>query len=374
MLLNDHTSYTSSATRECMRQIILLQGVGNNEQGWAKLLSQFGRVVLVQQALICHTEIWEGGQCIYSGPEKNVANSRRWDDRLLGVLTILRSLRACWEHSCGEKIDLIISSGQSMTLPALLLRLLGKTRKVVCVLTDYLPPRGSFAVRIHRRFNTWLTRWVARHADEVWAVSPRIPMMQANPRNFVVPLCINENTSPPGAREEIGYIGFPSADHALDLLFEICRRHGLKLNIIGSSPYLESIKHLAPPGTTFHGLLNDSDKIQGVLSRCCCGYAVYRNTSPQSYSYFGIPSKTLAFFASNTPVVTTNTAHFTQYISQFGVGHVIEPVPDQIEKAVLDLKAHSAEYSQAINRFRAKWNADVQSFHQEHITTLLSGQ
>ena len=350
----------------------MLQGMGNNEQGWARLLSKFGRVVLIQQSFICHTEIWEGGECVYSGPEINVSGKRRWDDRLLGALTMLRSLRASRTFTRGQKIDLIISSGQSMTLPALLLRLLGKTKKVVCVLTDFLPPKGSFTVRLHRRFNTWLTRWVVRHSDEVWAVSPRIPMMQANPRNFVVPLCINENDSPPGAREEIGYIGFPSTDHALDVLFDICRKHSLKLNVIGDSPYLQSIKHLAPPGAIFHGVLNDSVKIKSVLSRCCCGYAVYRNTSPQSYSYFGIPSKTLAFFASNTPVVTTNTAHFTQFISQFGVGHVIEPVPEQIEKAVLDLKARSAEYNEAIQRFRKTWNEGVKQFHQERLAVLFN--
>jgi glycosyltransferase involved in cell wall biosynthesis len=176
----------------------------------------------------------------------------------------------------------------------------------------------------------------------------------------------------PGQREEICYIGFPSPDHALDVLFDICKRHQFCLNIIGDSAYLQSVKHLAPPHTVFHGMLNDPAKINGVLSRCFCGYAVYRDTSPQSYSYFGIPSKTFYYFASNTPVVTTNTAHFTQNIERYGVGRVVNPTPEEIEKAILQIKSDYETYSQAIDRFRSGWNADVEAFHRERLTALLT--
>jgi hypothetical protein len=111
-------------------------------------------------------------------------------------------------------------------------------------------------------------------------------------------------------------------------------------------------------------------KIGAILSRCFCGYAVYRKTGPQSYSYYGIPSKVLQFFASNTPVVTTNTAHFTQTIGEFGVGRVVEPTPEHIEGAVLDLKTGFAGYYEAINRFRAVWNSKAEQFHAARFAVL----
>ncbi len=350
----------------------MLQGMGNNERGWARLVSAFGRVVLIQQGMIQHVEIWENRRCVFNGPEASAVGSRKLDEITFSSLTMLRSIARCREFNRGQKIDVLIASNYGMGMAALLLRAVGKTRKVVVLLSDFLPPRGSFAVRLHRRVTTALTRFVVRHANEIWTVSPRIPTATANPRHFVVPICIDDNHMPPGQREEIGYIGYPSPDHALDVLFDICKRHRFHLNIIGDSAYLQSIKHLAPPDTVFHGMLNDPARINSILSRCFCGYAVYRDTSPQSYSYFGIPSKTFYCFASNTPVVTTNTAYFTQYIEEYGIGRVINPTPEEIEKAILQIKSDHGTYSRAIDHFRSEWNADVEAFHREHLTTLLT--
>jgi glycosyltransferase involved in cell wall biosynthesis len=353
-----------------MKQIVMLQGMGNNERGWARLVSAHGRVVLIQQGLIQHVEIWEQGQCTFNGPETSVRSTRQMDEMTFGSLTMWRCIVRFREFSHGKKADVLIAANYSAGLAALLLRLFGRAKTVVVVLSDFLPLRGSFAVRLHRRITTALTRFVARCADEVWSVSPRIPTAAANPLHFVVPICLDDNQMPVGERNEIGYIGFPSPDHALDVLFDICRKHGFKLNIIGDSPYLQSIKNLAPPDTAFHGMINDNVKINQILSRCFCGYAVYRNTGPQSYSYYGIPSKTFYCFASNTPVVTTNTAHFTQNIEKFGVGRVVEPAPEEIEKAVLQLKEQFPKFYEAINDFRKTWNDDAVRFHRERLAAL----
>lgn len=353
-----------------MKRIVMMQGMGNNERGWARLVSKFGRVTLIQQGLIQHVEAWENGTKTFNGPETSVVSTRVFDECTLSSLTFLRSLARFREQMLGEKADVVIASNYNMGLAALWLRWRGKARRVVVMLSDHLPARGSLAVRLHRHITTALTRFAARHADEVWSVSPRIPASQTNPKNFVVPICLDDNQVPTGQREEIGYIGFPSPDHALDILFEVARRHNLRLNIIGQSPYLETIKHLAPPATVFHGTLNDPAKINTILARCFCGYAVYRNTGPQSYSYYGIPSKTFYYLASNTPVVTTNTAHFTPRIEEFGVGRVVAPAPEEIEQAILQIKAEFPRFYAAIGNFRTTWNAGAEQFHRERFAKL----
>jgi len=353
-----------------MKQIVMLQGMGNNERGWARLISKFGRVTLIQQGMIQHVETWEDGRCTFNGPETSVVSTRKFDEGTFSSLTFLRSLARFREQLRGEKADIIIASNYNMGLAALWLRWCGKTKRVVMFLTDYLPQRGSVIVRLHRRITTALNRFAARHADEVWSVSPRIPTNKANLKNFVVPICLDDNGVSAGQREEIGYIGHPSPDHALDVLFAICKKHHIRLNIIGDSPYLQTIKHLAPADATFYGTINDNMKIKGIFSRCFCGYAVYRNTGPQSYSYYGIPSKTFYYFASNTPVVTTNTAHFTPRIEEFGVGRVVEPTPDEIEKAILQIKAGFPKFYKAIDHFRTTWNAGAEKFHRERFAEL----
>lgn len=354
-----------------MKQIVMLVGIGNNDRGSARLASEFGRTILVQDGPVHHNEVWEKGVRTVNSPEIRSRESRLMVEATLGLFGTLRNIRWFHELAGGQKCDLIITSAYAQTFAGLWLRFTGKTRKVVCIVSDYLPPAGKLSVRIHRRVTGWLTRLAARWSDEAWAVSPRIPTVKVNPQNFVLPLLIDDNQSSPTGREEIGYIGFPSPDHAIDVLFDICRKHGFKLNLFGDSPYLQSIKHLAPPGAVFHGITNDSAKIGQVLSRCFCGYAVYRDTSPRSYSHFGVPSKCLQLFANNVPVVTTNTAHFTQTIADSGAGRMVEPVPGQIEAAILDIRARFPDYYAAINQLRNSWNAGVRQFHAERIGALL---
>ena len=357
---------TSPATNH----IVLFQGMGNNERGWARLVSKFGRVTLIQQGMIQHTEVWEQGACLFNGPETSVVSTRKWDEATFSALTIRRLLARFREQMRGQPADVIIASNYNMGLAALWLRRRGKTRRVIVLLSDYLPLRGSLAVRVHRWITTRLNELVCRRADEVWSVSPRIPTMRVNPRNFVVPLCLEDQAVPAGDRQEIGYIGYPSADHALEILFEICRKHHIRLNLVGRSPYLDSIKHLAPADTVFHGMLSDSVKLNQIFARCFCGYAVYRNTGPQSYSYYGIPSKTFVYFASHTPVVTTLTAHFTPEIENRGIGCVVEPRAEEIEAAILRLRANFPQFREAIGRFLVSWNEGALRFHQERFAAM----
>ena len=355
-----------------MKQIMLVLGCGLNERGWARDFSKFGRVTLVQLGLVEHVEIWEHEQRIYCGPETKTPHARKMDEVSLGLVSFLRTIWLALYYSKGTKIDLVVTGFYSSGLATLLLRLFGKVRKISFFLTDYLPSHGHWLTRLHRRMTEWLVYQATKRADEAWALSPRIRTAYANPRHFVVPMHINTYRNSSGPREGIGYIGYPSYDHALDVLFDICRKHSFRLNIIGDSPYLETIKHLAPPDTVFHGLLNDEEKIGKILSRCFCGYAVYRNTGPTSYSYYGFPSKTLYCFASNVPVVITNVAHFNENFEKRGVGCVVKPLPEEIEKAILQIKSNYETYSQAIDRFRSEWNADVEAFHRERLMTLLA--
>lgn len=355
-----------------MKHIVMIQGMGNNERGWAKIMSQYGRVTLIQVGLVEHVEIWVHGSCRYSGAQISTIRYLSLDRAVFGSITVLRVLRILLKFTRKKNIDVILGAAYSHGLLALLLRRLGKTRKVISLLTDYLPPQGSFPVRIHRQIVEALTGFVAKNADQTWAISPRIKAAQTNASHFVVPICINHIQSLPEPRTEIGYIGFPSADHALEIAFRICAKHGIRLNIIGHSPYLEKIRHLAPPGTKFHGVVNEEERIASIFSRCFCGYGVYRQTGPASYSYYGFPSKTLYYLASNVPVVISNTAHFNENFAKFSLGKLVAPVYDEIERAVLELRRNYLAFSDAIDRFRVDWNNQVTEFHDHRMQELLN--
>jgi glycosyltransferase involved in cell wall biosynthesis len=354
-----------------MKHIVLVLGAGLNERGWARDFSRYAKVTLIQIGLVEHIETWQNQEQTYSGPEVKTARLRRLDDMLFGSVSFLRTLWLLLRVSRAGKIDLLITGFYSSGMAALLLRSVGKIKKITFFLTDYLPPSGSWFVRFHRRVTSWLVYRATKSADEAWALSPRIKAAEANKNHFVVPMHIGLRPNLDRKREEIGYIGFPSYDHAIDVLFEICAKNSIRLNIIGESAYLNSIRHLAPPQTVFHGIQNDENVIGDILSRCFCGYAIYRNTSPTSYSYYGFPSKSLYCFANNVPIVITNVAYFNENFEKEGVGRVVAPDPKEIEKAILQLRDDYDRYSKEIDRFREEWNAKVEIFHRDRLETLL---
>ena len=356
-----------------MKNIVMVLGIGINERGWAGVMSKHGRVVLIQLSSFEHVEIWENGTRIYNGPQKKISYwMLRMDQGSFGVIfTFYRTLKLILKHLRGEKADLVLAAFPGSELAVKLLQMFGRVHRTVAFLADYLPARGPFLLRTHRRLANWLTKVATTLSDEVWVLSSRISAKLNLKETHVMPVALSHFPVSAGPREEIGYIGYPSYDHALDILFDISKRHNIRLNIIGNAPYLDSIRHLAPPQTVFHGLLNDEVRIGEILAKCFCGYAIYRNVSSNSYSYYGFPSKTLYCFASNTPIVITNVAEFNENFEKRGVGHVVPPEPAAIEAAILDLKKNYADYSQAIDRFRVEWNIQVEAFHQERISALL---
>lgn len=356
-----------------MKNIIMVLGAGINERGWASVMSKYGRVTLIQLGSFEHVEIWEKEARVYNGPEKKIDPKHIRKDRILFAhLTRIRTRELILEYTRDMKADLVLTGYYGSGFAAKELQDEGQVRRTISFLADYLPPRGLSSM--HRVIANMLTKRAAVRSDEAWVLSNRIAkkLNLKKDSTHLMPVALNYFPAPPGPREEIGYIGFPSHDHALDILFEIAKRNNLRVNIIGDSPHLDKIRHLAPPQTVFHGLLNDPEKIGKILAKCFCGYAIYRDVSPNSYSYYGFPSKTLYCFASNTPIVTTDVAEFNHEFEKRRVGHVVPPEPAAIEAAILDLKRNYTNYSLNIDLFREEWNKGVTQFYEERMAALLS--
>src|SRR5471032_302770 len=193
-----------------MKQIVMLEAMHWNEKLWAKVMSRFGKVALVQLegfGFTEHVEVWQDGQCVRSTPPKNSICLGYLDMATFGLVLALTTLKRAWPVMKSQRTDLVIASANSMVMAALFFRAIGWTRKVVCLVGDYFPPQGTLAVRVYRRISRYQTGWLARRSDEVWLISPRIPITGANPRNFLVPIWMDDADYLQSAREEIGYIG-----------------------------------------------------------------------------------------------------------------------------------------------------------------------
>ncbi|MGA3163567.1 MAG: hypothetical protein ABSD77_05135 [Verrucomicrobiota bacterium] len=352
-----------------MKRIVMWMGSATNEEGWAKIISAANTLFLVRSGRWRQDSTWVNGRQTFLSEKMPVARWRRLDDMCFGFFSAFRIMRRTLKWAEGEPIALLIVEGPRGLL-AVWLKRWGKVRALVSLQSDYLPPVGKWHIRLHHRANMALNRFIARQADEVWRLSPRIPTGEGHSHNYILPIYINDNEIPPAERREIVYFGVPSEDHALDVLFQVARRHNIPLHIVGESPYLASIKADAPPKTTFYGYIEPS-RLSEIARHCFCAYAVYRSTGPQSYSYYGCPSKYFHCLANNLPLLTTSTAFFSGEIERNGIGRVVAPDPQQIEQAILEMRGHSQDFYDAINRFRAEWNRGVESFLTGRMAVLL---
>src|ERR1700694_2370242 len=99
-----------------MKQIVMLQGMGINERGWAKLASEFGRVTLIQQGFVTHVEIWENGARVFNGPETMVARWRLLDEILLGAPSAMGTFFRTLKFTRQQRIDVIVATNYNNSL------------------------------------------------------------------------------------------------------------------------------------------------------------------------------------------------------------------------------------------------------------------
>ena len=353
-----------------MKLIVMLMSQGNNETAWARLASKDGRCFLDDMS---HREEWQQGQLVYRGPSRT--QQRRlaraafvlFDD-FIAVIRQFSFAASAWRRH--GTIDVIVGASIYGGLAALLARKLGLARKTVLVTQDFFPICGSLPARLWRRWHSWRSCFIARRSDEVWQVSSRTPTGLVNPHNYVIPIYIENRGTAAAGRTDIAYVGNPIPDHRIDVLFDICRKHRLKLHFFGDSAYLRSIRKNAPDDAVFYGFVELPERLSAIFGHCFCGYAIYEDTSPANYAWYGVPSKIYVYLANNVPVVTTDITDFSHNVQGHTLGHLITPTPDAIEAAVLDLRDHFPDYYAAISRFREDWNRKVEDFLADRLAAL----
>jgi glycosyltransferase involved in cell wall biosynthesis len=313
-------------------------------------------------------EIWESGKLISSSVPKPTRVTW-YNFPFLYAYTWGRLMRI---GRCYGKVDLTVGASMPFGNIALRLRDVGRSRRAVLLLQDHFPVKGSVLQRLWRQYHAAFSRITARRANEVWMVSSRIPTAGVPAdRRHVIPLYVDDNGTTPEGRTDIAYVGHPIEDHCLPLLFDVCRKHGIRLHFVGQGPYLSSIKHLAPSDTIFYGFVGDPEKLQSILSHCFCGYAMFRSGGPENYIWYGVPSKIFLYLANNVPTVSTDITEFSGNITTHSLGKLVEPTADQVESAILHIRDHYRDHYDSISNVRAQWNRQVEAFLNERLDSLI---
>ena len=237
------------------------------------------------------------------------------------------------------RIELFIGIDNLNALSGLILKWLGRVRRVVFYTVDYATTArfsNPLLDVIYRRVD----RISVLGADEVWSVSDRIRQerlrMTRDPRKLrLVPNTVDLSQIPnlatiqriPGRLIFMGGLMQESGlDELIEALPEIRRAvPTATLVIIGGGPSESSLRHLVEccglhDVVRFLGYRPYAEALQEV-AQSCLGISPYSPTAPEApYLYYCDPSKVKAYLACGCPVVIYGLPEITQVIMEAKAG------------------------------------------------------
>ena len=264
-----------------------------------------------------------------------------------------------------ETYDLFIGLEAVNALAGLVLKKIGKVKKVVYYVSDYSPIR--FPNMLFNALYIWLDRFCLLHADYTWDVS--LAMLKGrieaglplgdNYRIIHVPnglfpiqiksLPINKRT-----KYDLVYMGILERDMGSDLAIRslptVLRRFPkTMLHIIGGPEiHIERMRAIVKKldiekFVVFHGIVPDNEKMATIIRNCYIGLAPYRSF-PNSKRWYGDAGKIRQYTAAGLPFVTTHVPPLGRYIVKKGAGIMTKDTVKSFSGGILRLLSDDALY------------------------------
>lgn len=321
-------------------------------------------------------EIYQDGRKVYE------ASSRNQKIPLFVGYAIHMAKSLVWVLRTGEQWDVYIGSNNLNAFTGLILRALGKVRKVVYYVIDFNPNR--YESPLVNRLYQWLDQYCTRHCDETWNMSPR---MQAGRKKYfgftggnqkVVPVglwmaqCLSLPMSRIG-RHTMAFVGHVQEKQGLQFVVRAIPRivrkiPDFKLLVIGGGDYIPVLQALVrqlhvSAQVTFTGYIKDHVEIEKLLSTSAMGVALYDKYDGKklSFSYFGNPTKVKTYLGAGLPVILTNVPYNARTLVDAGCGRIVTTDSKDITEVVTGMMKNPGilqKYRQNVISYRKKfdWN------------------
>lgn len=248
-----------------------------------------------------------------------------------------------WGIRPGPPFDIAIACDPLNALPAILLRALGRAKKVIFYSIDYTDRR--FPSRLLNAVYHALDFIACRFSDRVWALSQRMTDRRA--KRFRGHRLAPADTVPTGGDFEhiqrqpdrdadphrLAYLGhvrkFQGLELALDLVASMKDEFpALRLTVLGHGPLLDDLKAKAKTlniadRVDFLGYIESHADAERILSQHGVGLALYE-PDPESFTYYADPNKPQIYMACGLPVLITDVPASAQDIARANAGQLVE--------------------------------------------------
>jgi glycosyltransferase involved in cell wall biosynthesis len=302
---------------------------------------------------------------------RNVPLFYRYFLDFLRTIRIIRSLQG--------KYDWYIGNGFFDALAGIILRRLGRVKRVILYTIDYAPGKpGSVYSFLYRT----LDRWCCRHVDMIWNLSKRMQparieagLKQGKSAPYLwVPhgthahelaSLLPECPSP----YRVAFMGHVQEKSGVQLFLDIMpglkeRYPELHLDILGGGPYVENLADMAESRgvidhVTFHGFIEDHRELEKRLMQCGVGVALY-NPDDAGFSTLADPGKPKVYLACGLPVIITDVPEVAEEIECSGAGRNIAYNAEELQQALSDIISRHAD-------FRAKALLMGEKYDWDHV-------
>lgn len=254
------------------------------------------------------------------------------------------------------KNDLIVGINNLNAFCGLILKKLGKTKKVIFYTIDYIPRR--FGNHFLNKIYHFLDSFCVQHCDLVWNLSPTMIIEREKKglkkkyrqKQITVPIGTNINVKRAPFekinRYEIAFMGHLRKGQGLELLINsfpkiVKKVPKAKLILIGTGPLEKKLKTQAlklglKNKVEFTGFIKSHTKMQNRLAKCAVAVAPYTG-DPNNYSRYTDPGKPKVYLASGLPVIITDIVQVAKEINKAKCGINISFNQKELVKAVVSL-------------------------------------
>jgi len=271
-----------------------------------------------------------------------------------------------WSFRDSTVFDYCICLESINTFAAILLRKLGRVRRVIYYVSDYSPNR--YRNPWFNRFYLALDRFCATHADFIWDVSPAmqkarikagldpalsVPVIPVP--NGLYPDQIKANPPHKINKHTLVYMGVLTADNGPDIAIKalslvLKKIKDAKLHIVGGTdndiiwPDKIVKKMNLTKSVIFHGFIPDSVKMSEILRSCSIGLAPYRNI-PGSIRLYADAGKIRAYCAAGLPVICSQVPPLGREVEKKGGAIVANDDPKSFADAIINIFADHKLYT-----------------------------
>jgi len=285
---------------------------------------------------------------------KNISSIRTRFPIANYLIEILLTL--IWVLAKRRKYHLFIGVDNLNTLTGLVLRFLGRVKKVIYYTIDYSPQR--FQNKILNYLYHKIDYICVKHADVIWNVSPRIAKGREKIKGInyldkqkvvsigIWPDRVKITPFKKRKQHQLVFLGHLLEKQGVQLVIDaipniIKKIPDFHFLIIGGGEYESILKNQVKKlklnkYVTFTGWIKDRQKLDKILSESVCAIAPY-SPNNAGFSYYADPTKIKDYLSAGLPVIMTNVSHNAYEIQKNKCGIVVPYEKTKIASAIIKL-------------------------------------